>query len=137
MNEKASLRVLNFSSDNLKSAIQNPKWLGLSVIVFVLVVVGPVAEAQQPGKIFRIGFLDPSTAAGSAVLWDVFRQELGKLGWIEGKNIAFEYRFGENKGAPHVSALAADLVNLKVDLIVVLGRAAGRAAKNAPRPFPS
>jgi putative ABC transport system substrate-binding protein len=136
MNEKASLRVLNFSSDNLKSAIQNPKWLGLSVIVFVLVVVGPVAEAQQPGKIFRIGFLDPSTAAGSAVLWDVFRQELGKLGWIEGKNIAFEYRFGENKGAPHMSVLAAELVNLKVDLIVVLGRAAGRAAKNATTTIP-
>ena len=44
------------------------------------------ADAQQAGKIFRIGFLDPSTASGSAVLLDVFRQELSKLGWIEGKN---------------------------------------------------
>jgi hypothetical protein len=51
------------------------------------------AEAQQAGKIFRIGFLDNSTASGSAVLVDAFRQELRKLGWIEGKNIAIEYRF--------------------------------------------
>src|SRR5688572_26139038 len=68
--------------------IQNPKWLGLSVIAFVLVVCGAVVEAQQAGKIFRIGFLDPSTASGSAVLVDGFRQELSKLGWIEGKNIS-------------------------------------------------
>jgi putative tryptophan/tyrosine transport system substrate-binding protein len=90
-----------------------------------------LAEAQQPGKIFRIGFLDPSTVSGSAVLWDTLREELSKLGWIERKNIAFEYRFGDNKGPPRVSALAAELVNLKVDLIVVVGRAAGLAAKNA------
>jgi hypothetical protein len=44
------------------------------------------AEAQQPGKIFRIGFLDNSTASGSAVLLEAFRQELSKLGWIEGTN---------------------------------------------------
>jgi len=48
-----------------------------------------LAQAQQAGKIFRIGFLDGSTAAGSAVLWKAFLQELSKLGWIEGK----EYRF--------------------------------------------
>ena len=47
-----------------------------------------LAEAQQPGRIFRIGFLDPSTASGMAVLVDAFRQELSKLGWVEGKNIA-------------------------------------------------
>jgi len=47
-------------------------------------------EAQQSTKMFRIGFLDNSTASGMAVLVDVFRQELSKLGWIEGKNIAFE-----------------------------------------------
>ncbi len=55
------------------------------------------APAQQPGKVARIGFLDASTAAGSAVLTEAFRQELGKLGWIEGKNITIEYRFGEGK----------------------------------------
>jgi putative tryptophan/tyrosine transport system substrate-binding protein len=55
------------------------------------------AQAQQPIKIFRIGFLDASTASGSAVLTDAFRQELRKLGWIEGKNFTIEYRFAESK----------------------------------------
>ena len=55
------------------------------------------ANAQQTGKVFRIGFLDTSTASGTAVLLDVFRQELNKLGWIEGKNFTIEYRFAEQK----------------------------------------
>jgi putative tryptophan/tyrosine transport system substrate-binding protein len=55
------------------------------------------AEAQQTGKVFRIGFLDHSTASGMAVLVEAFRQELSKLGWIEGKNITIEYRFAELK----------------------------------------
>ena len=53
-------------------------------------------NAQQ-GKIFRIGYLDSSTAAGSAVLVDAFRQELSKVGWIEGMNLTMEYRFAEQK----------------------------------------
>ena len=77
-------------------------------------------HAQQTGKIFRIGFLDESTASGSAVLVKAFRQELSKLGWIEGKNIAIEYRFAEQKHE-RLPELAADLVRLKVDLIVVSG----------------
>ena len=82
------------------------------------------ADAQQTGKIFRIGFLDTSTASGSAVLVEAFRQELSKLGWIEGKNITIEYRFAEQK-LERLPELAADLVRLKVDLIVVTGRTAG------------
>src|SRR6267142_493551 len=81
------------------------------------------AYAQQFGKIFRIGFLDPSTASGSAVLLEVFRQELSKLGWIEGKSFTIEYRFAENKGPERQRELAADLVRLKVNLIVVVGAA--------------
>src|ERR1044071_8707493 len=76
-------------------------------------------DAQQPGKIFRIGILDPSTASGSAD-WQGLRQELSKLGWIEGKNIAIEYRFAELK-AERLPELVADLARLKVDLIVVPG----------------
>ena len=79
------------------------------------------ADAQQTGKIFRIGFLDGSTASGSAVLLEAFRQEMSKLGWIEGKNITIEYRFAEQK-PERLPELAADLVRLKVDLIVVTGR---------------
>src|SRR5215510_5307578 len=96
---------------------------------FTLVFGGVEGAAQQTGKIFRIGFLDNSTASGSNSLVEAFRQEMGKLGWIEGKNIIIEYRFAENKGADRVSELAADLVRLKVDIIVVSGsNAATRAA---------
>jgi putative ABC transport system substrate-binding protein len=78
------------------------------------------ADAQQAGKIFRIGYLDPSTPSGSTGLVEAFRQELRKLGWIEGKNITIEYRFAENKGPERLPELAADLIRLKVDLIVSL-----------------
>ena len=66
------------------------------ITTLLLAIVNPI-HAQQTGKIFRIGFLDPSTASGSAVLLEAFRQELSKLGWIEGKNITIEYRFAEQK----------------------------------------
>ncbi len=94
------------------------------------------AHAQQAGKILRIGFLDGGTAAGSAVLVEAFRQELRKLGWIEGKNITVEYRFGETKGREHLRELAADLVRLKVDLIVTAGTGQALAAKSATTTIP-
>ena len=93
------------------------------------------ARAQQPGKIFRIGFLDNSTASGMAVLVDAFRQELSKLGWIEGKNFTIEYRFAEQKDE-RLPELAADLVRLKVDLIVVSGTPSSLAAKKATTTIP-
>src|SRR5262245_37092085 len=99
-----------------------------------LLTTTPAAEAQQTGKIFRMGILDPSTASGSAVFWEALRQELSKLGWIEGKNIAIEYRFAELK-AERLPELAADLARLKVDLIVVPGDPA-RAAKSATTTIP-
>jgi putative ABC transport system substrate-binding protein len=135
---KTLFRIRFFSpqAENGKSAIQNPKWLGLSVIIFVLMVVGPVAQAQPAEKVARIGILDPSTASGSAVVWEALRQELSKLGWIEGKNIAIEYRFGESKGTERLPELAADLVRLKVDLIVVSGTPPALAAKNATTAIP-
>ena len=86
-------------------------------------------------KIFRIGFLDASTASGSAVLVEAFRQELSKLGWIEGKNITIEYRFAEQKHE-RLPELAADLVRLKVDLIVVTGTPPALAAKKATTTIP-
>src|SRR6266536_3047280 len=92
-------------------------------------------EAQQTGKVLRIGFLDNSTAAGSAVLVDAFRQEMRKLGWIEGKNITIEYRFAEQKDE-RLPELAADLVRLKIDLIVVTGGTATLAAKGETSTIP-
>jgi len=95
-----------------------------------------LAEAQQAGKIFRIGFLDNGTASGSAVLVKVFLQELSRLGWIEGKNITIEYRFRENKGQERLPELAAELVRLKVDLIVVSGTVVALAAKSTTTTIP-
>jgi putative ABC transport system substrate-binding protein len=94
------------------------------------------AQAQQAGKIFRIGFLDSSTSYGMAVLVEAFRQELAKLGWTEGKNLTIDYRYAENKGAERLSELAADLVRVKVDLIVVTGAPSAFAAKNATSTIP-
>jgi len=92
-------------------------------------------HAQQPGKIFRIGFLDDSTASNIAVRLDNFRQELSKLGWIEGKNIAIEYRFAEGK-LERLPELVAELVRHKVDLIMASGTPGVLAAKNATTAIP-
>ncbi len=113
---------------------KNKKAFGLASAALLSVLSFP-AQAQQTGKIFRIGFLDASTASGSAVLVKVFLQELSKLGWIEGKNIAIEYRFAEQKNE-RLPELAADLVRLKVDLIVAPGAAAPLEAKNATATIP-
>ena len=99
----------------------NKRKLGSFALCVMLLALCASAEAQQTGKIFRIGFLDNSTASGIAVLLEAFRQELSKLGWIEGKNITIEYRFAEQKNE-RLPELAADLVRLKVDLIVVSWR---------------
>src|SRR5580765_8325985 len=92
-------------------------------------------HAQQPTKIARIGFLDSSTASGSAVLWKAFRQELGTLGWIEEKNITIEYRFADQK-LERLPDLAADLLRLKVDVILTGGARATRSAKEATATIP-
>jgi ABC-type uncharacterized transport system substrate-binding protein len=110
-------------------------WLSILVAAAVLVFAG-IVTAQQPGKIFRIGYLGNSTASGSASVVDAFRQELSKLGWIEGKNITIEYRFAENKGPERLTELAADLVGLKVDLIVASAPPSVSAAKNATSAIP-
>src|SRR5215813_11623900 len=93
------------------------------------------AHAQPIGKIPRIGFLDASTASGMAGLLEAFRQELSKLGWIEGKNITIEYRFAEQK-RERVPELAADLVRLKVNLIVASGTPSAFAVKKATTTIP-
>ena len=107
----------------------------LILIAAVLLTVPVVADTQQPGKIFRIGFLDSSTASGSAVLLEAFRQELAKFGWIEGKNITIEYRFAEQK-EERLPDLAADLVRLKVDVIVATSTSTALAAKKATATTP-
>ena len=102
---------------------------------FMLFALCGSVDAQQTGKVLRIGVLDPSIASGRAVLMDAFRQELSKLGWIEGKNITIEYRFAEGK-PERLPELAADLIRLKVDLIVVSGAPPALAAKSATTTIP-
>jgi ABC-type uncharacterized transport system substrate-binding protein len=101
----------------------------------VLFTVCDFAEAQQSTKISHIGYLDSGTAAGSAVLVDSFRQELHKLGWIEGKNYSIEHRYAEQK-LDRMSELAAELVHLKVDLILVSGTGPALVAKSATTSIP-
>ena len=110
------------------------KFLVFVLTALFLATVNP-SHAQQAGRIFRIGFLDDSTASGSAVLLEAFRQEMSKLGWVVGKNIAIEYRFAEGKN-DRLPELAADLVRLKVDLIVVAGGPTTFAAKGATTTIP-
>jgi putative ABC transport system substrate-binding protein len=105
------------------------------LVAVVLLALGVTAEAQQTGKVARIGFLDPSNASGMAVLLEAFRQEMRKLGWIEGKNITIEYRFAEQK-FERLPELAVDLVRLKIDLILVAGAQAASAAKSATTTIP-
>jgi len=104
------------------------------LLITVLLMTGST-QAQQTGKVARIGFLDSSTASGMAVAVDTLRQELSRLGWIEGKNISIEYRFAEQK-SERLPELAADLVRLKVDLIVTTGSPSALAAKKATTAIP-
>ena len=88
------------------------------------------ADAQQPKKVPRIGYLTGPSLSANAERIEAFRQGLGELGYIEGKNINIEWRTAEGK-PDRLSALAAELVRLKVDVIVTTGPTPTRAAKQA------
>jgi putative tryptophan/tyrosine transport system substrate-binding protein len=122
-----------FAGMNLKFARRNRK--SAILVGAMLSALGSSAAAQQPGKIFRIGYFDSSTASGMAVRLEVFRQELRKLGWIEGKDLTIEYRFAEGKN-DRMPEFAAELVRLKVDLIVVSSAVPALAAKKATTAIP-
>jgi putative ABC transport system substrate-binding protein len=93
------------------------------------------AEAQHPAKIPRIGFLAASSAPIAATRIDAFRQGLRALGYVEGKDIVIEFRFAEGK-PDQLAHYAAELVRLKVDVIVTLGPRDTRAARDATRIIP-
>lgn len=108
-------------------------------VLFTLAAIIPVyahlAEAQQAGKVPRIGFLSGSPPSSIKARTEAFRQGLRDLGYVEGKNIVIEWRSGEGK-RDRFPALAADLVRLKVDLIVTAGPLVTRAAKQATSTIP-
>ena len=93
------------------------------------------AEAQQPTKIPRIGYLNTTSPSAVAARTEAFRQGLRELGHEEGKNIVIEYRHAEGK-PDRLSTLAAELVRLKVDAIVTTGPTVTRAAKEATSTIP-
>src|SRR5688572_2862832 len=119
-----------------RRSIANRKWLGLSVIGFVLMVAGAVA-AQQPARMSRIGFLSAASSSNITILprIEAFRQGLRELGYIEGKNIIIDYRYADGK-QDRLKELAAELVRLKVDVIVTGGPTATRPAKEATSTIP-
>jgi len=94
-----------------------------------------MAQAQQPKKVPRIGFLSSLSRQAVANRIEAFRQGLGELGYAEGKNILIEWRYAEGK-TERLPELAADLVRLKVDVIVTGGPAVNRFAKEATASIP-
>ena len=106
-------------------------WL---LVIFFLANI-PVAQAQQPTKIPRIGYLGGTNAAAYAGRVEAFRQGLRELGYVEGKNIVIERRYAEGK-PDRLSELAAELVRLKVDVIVSAGPTVTRFLKEATSTIP-
>ena len=107
--------------------------LRLCALLFALCVP---AQAQQPKKVPRIGYLSSFDPAIESTRVEAIRLALRELGYIEGQNIAIEYRYAEGK-LDRLPELAAELVRLKVDIIVVAGGARSvRAAKNATKTIP-
>jgi putative tryptophan/tyrosine transport system substrate-binding protein len=102
----------------------------------MLLALGNSASAQQAKKVPRIGYLSPGDAARESTRSEAIRLALRDLGYIEGQNIAIEYRYAEGK-PDRYPELTAELLRLKVDIIVVAGGSAMiRAAKNATKTIP-
>jgi putative tryptophan/tyrosine transport system substrate-binding protein len=93
------------------------------------------AEAQQPTKVPRIGYLSSASPSAGLSRIEAFRQGLRELGYVEGKNVVIEYRYAEGK-LDHLPALAAELVHLKVDVIVTSAAVATRRAKETTVTIP-
>jgi putative tryptophan/tyrosine transport system substrate-binding protein len=109
------------------------KLLAYALLTFILPTVH-LAEAQQPAKMPKIGFLGAGSALATGPL-ELFRREFRKLGYLDGKNVAFEYRFADNK-LDRLPALADELVHLKVDMLLASSTPSALAAKNATRTIP-
>ena len=105
------------------------------LVAAVLLALGVTANGQQPAKVPRIGFLSSLSPAAVSVRMDAFRQGLRELGYVEGKNIVIESRWAEGK-TERLPELAAELVRLKVDIIVTGGPAVNRFAKEATVTIP-
>lgn len=127
----------SFRFDNPKPKNDNPKLPWLSTLAFVLMIAGvvPMAGAQQPKKIPRIGYLAAVSPAADAPRKEAFRQALKDFGYVEGQNIVIEYRH-EERNFERLPKLAAELVELKSDVFVTVTTNAALAVRNANRSIP-
>jgi len=108
--------------------------IGLAVILTVSCVLAPLAvEAQPAGKVYRIGYLSGAFRLGPRE--EAFRQDLRDLTYVEGQNLVIEWRFAEGQ-EDRLAGLAAELVRLKLDVIITDGTLVTRAAKDATRTIP-
>jgi len=105
------------------------------IVVLIVLAGGRLADAQSAGDMRRIGYLSNTTLAGNGDLREEFVQGLRDRGWIEGHNVAIEYRWAEGK-SDRLPALAEELVRLNVDVIVTLGTPPSVAAKKATQAIP-
>jgi len=111
------------------------KILLFALTTLLVVSIQSAAEAQQPKKVPRIGYLATVSLSAISDRIEAFRQGLRELGYVEGKNIVIEWRYAEGK-ADRLPSLAAELVRLKVDVIVTAGGPATRRAKEATVTIP-
>jgi putative ABC transport system substrate-binding protein len=132
--EKFCLPILNSPSDDLESKIANSKWL-LSLVAVALVTWATAGAAQQPGKVPRVGYLAAVSAAADAPRLGAFRQGLRDLGYVEGQNILIEYRH-EERMFERLPDLAAELIHLKIDVLVAVTTNAAIAAKKTATTTP-
>src|SRR5262249_146261 len=105
------------------------------LVAVVLLAVALIADAQQPGKVARIGILSPFSASDTVPWHRAFQQGLRERGWIEGQNIVIEYRYAEGKNN-RLPDLAAELVRLEVDIIVTSGATETLPAKKVTTATP-
>ena len=105
------------------------------LVAVVLLAIGVIAEAQEPKKVPRIGVIFPAFSSVFSPFMAAFREGLHDLSYIEGKSVVVEARYGEGK-EDRLPALAAELVHLRVDIIVAGGGNATLAAKNATKNIP-
>jgi putative ABC transport system substrate-binding protein len=113
----------------------NKRKLGSFALCAMLLVLCFTVEAQQPKKVPRIGYLAPGSRSSESSRIEVFSQTLRNLGYVEGKNIVMEYRFAEGK-LDRLPGLAAELVGLKVEVIVARASPAVQATKDATSTIP-
>src|SRR2546428_9568757 len=104
--------------------------IGFVVFTLSLTLAPLAAAAQPPTKLPRVGYLSDESRSSGFASFEPIAQGLRELGYLEGRNIVFEHRYAEGK-TEILSGLAAELVRLKVDVIVAVGTPATRAAKNA------